>query len=288
MKFIFFGTPDFAARFLDGIIERGFVPAAVVTNPDRPVGRKQVITPPAVKVAAERWNALGQNAPIEILQPEKLDADFQEKIRAMEADFFVVYAYGKIFRKAVLDIPRLGIVGVHPSFLPKYRGPSPFLSALLQGERETGVTLYLLTEGIDDGPMLAKSKPTEITRADTSVTIAERLADMGAELFAANIAKFFAGEITPEPQDETQATFTKKFTSEDGFVDPVELATSQMGDSTVVFALDRKIRALNPEPGVWTKAPDGARVKLLEAEIRDSNLHLLVAQREGEKPKKIG
>ena len=129
MNYIFFGTPSFSARCLKILLDHGMVPAAVVCNPDRPVGRKQVVTPPPVKTI------IAELAPtVPILQPEKLDADFQAKLKAFNPDFFVVFAYNKILRKEVLDIPRLGTVGVHPSLLPKYRGPSPFQTALLDGK----------------------------------------------------------------------------------------------------------------------------------------------------------
>jgi folate-dependent phosphoribosylglycinamide formyltransferase PurN len=164
MKFIYFGTPDFSARLLERLVSAGFEPVAVVTNPDRPVGRKKIITPPPVKQflldMKNREPRTANHEKIEILQPEKLDAAFLEKLKSFGADVFVVFAYNKIFRKELLAIPRLGVVGVHPSFLPKYRGPSPFQSALLNGETETGVTLYRLVEGVDSGPIVRHRRPS--------------------------------------------------------------------------------------------------------------------------------
>ncbi len=213
MKFIYFGTPYFSASCLEQLLKHDVIPAAVVCNPDRPTGRKKIITPPPTKLVAEKFD-------IPVLQPEKLDADFIEKLRAMQPDFFLVFAYNKIFRRNFLDIPRLGTIGVHPSFLPKYRGPSPFQTALLDGARETGVTLYLLDEGVDSGPVLARSPIVQIGGRETFESLALKLAGAGASLLIETLPKFIAGEIKPQSQDESQATFTKKFKTEDGFVSP--------------------------------------------------------------------
>lgn len=125
MKYVFFGTPSFAARTLQKLLDAGMTPAAVVCNPDRPTGRKKIVTAPPVKSTVEAWTERTGQA-IEILQPEKFDEATVTKLRSFDADIFLVFAYNKIFRRNVLDIPRRGIVGIHPSFLPAYRGPSPF------------------------------------------------------------------------------------------------------------------------------------------------------------------
>ncbi len=281
MNYIFFGTPDIAARCLRILLDHGMVPSAVVCNPNRPTGRKHVITPPPVKTLIAH-----RQSPIPILQPEKLDAEFQAKLKAFNSDFFVVFAYNKILRKEVLDIPRLGTVGVHPSLLPKYRGPSPFQTALLDGETETGVTLYLLDEGVDSGPILTKSKPVPITETDTFASLAEKLSDIGGNLLVETLPPFYEGKIKPTPQDEAGASFTKKFKTACGFVEPDDLAAAEQGDAHKAAYLNRKIRALNPEPGVWTMR-DGKRLKLLEAKIVNGALRLTVIQREGEKAKKL-
>jgi methionyl-tRNA formyltransferase len=280
MNYIFFGTPSFSARCLKILLDHGMPPAAVVCNPDRPVGRKHVITPPPTKqlIANSKWQ-------IAVLQPEKLDAKFQEELQAFHPDFFVVFAYNKILKKDMLDIPCLGTVGVHPSFLPKYRGPSPFQTALLNGEMETGVTLYLINEGVDSGPILAKSKPVRVTDADTFNSLAEKLADVGGTMLLETLPPFYEGKTKPIPQNDADATFTKKFKTEDGFVEPDNLTAAERGNAEKAAHLDRKIRALNPEPGVWT-VRDGKRLKLLEAKIINGVLRLVVTQREGEKAKR--
>jgi methionyl-tRNA formyltransferase len=280
MNYVFFGTPSFSAQCLKILLDHGMAPTAVVCNPDRPVGRKHIVTPPPVKqLMAER------GATIPVFQPEKLDAEFQEKLKSLHPDFFVVFAYNKILRKDVLDIPRLGTVGVHPSFLPKYRGPSPFETALLNGETETGVTLYLLNEGVDSGPILARSKPVPITNADTFNSLAEKLSDVGGNMLVETLPAFHEEKITPVAQNDADATFTKKFKTEDGFVESSDVEAAERGEGDP-GALERKIRALNPEPGVWTTR-DGKRLKLLEAKIVNGALRLTVTQREGEKAKRI-
>ncbi len=281
MNYIFFGTPSFSAQCLKILSDNGMAPVAVVCNPDRPVGRKHIITPPPVKTLIEQS---GKN--IQIFQPEKLDTEFQAKLKSLNPDFFVVFAYNKILRKEILDIPRLGTIGVHPSFLPKYRGPSPFQTALLNGETKTGVTLYLLDEGVDSGSILVQSKPIAITGEDTFNSLAERLALVGGDILVETLPPFYEGKLSPEPQNEAEATFTKKFKAEDGFVDPNDLAAAEQGDAATSAYLDRKIRALNPEPGVWTMH-DGKRLKLLEAKIENGKLQLTVTQREGEKAKHL-
>jgi methionyl-tRNA formyltransferase len=286
MKYIFFGTPDFSARCLTILLDHGIVPITVVCNPDRPVGRKKIITPPPVKTAAQAWMATTGKT-IEILQPEKIDAEFRDHLRVLNSDFFVVYAYNKIFRKETLDVPLLGTIGIHPSLLPKYRGPSPFQTAILDGETQTGVTLYFLDEGIDSGPILAKSDPVPITDEDTFHSVAMKLAEVGANLFIKNISDIASKKITPQPQDESQATFTKKFKTEDGFVAPEDLAAAIQGDAEKAHSILRKINALNPEPGAWTTTTDGKRMKLLKAKIEGEHLALVETQEEGQKTKRL-
>src|ERR1700690_3293179 len=141
MKYVFFGSPRFAAIVLQKLIDGGIAPAAGVCNPDRPVGRKKIVTPPPVKTLV-----VSTSSEIDILQPEKLDDMFTKRLAAIEPDFFVVAAYAKIIPANVLAIPRLGTIGTHPSLLPKYRGASPIQAALLGGDAKTGTTLYLMDE----------------------------------------------------------------------------------------------------------------------------------------------
>jgi len=255
MKFIFFGTPEFAAIILEKLITAGFLPAAVVCNPDRPVGRKKIITPPPTKLVAQKYN-------IELLQPVSLEIENWKleikKIKNGIFDFFIVAAYGKILPPEIFKMPRLGTIGVHPSLLPKYRGASPIQSVIINGEEKTGTTLFLLDEKVDHGPILAKQELEFPISNFQFSNLQQRLAELSGDLLVATLPKFLKGEITPLTQDESQVTYTKKFTTEDGYVDLEK-------DNPVM--IERKIRALNPEPGVWTLSPSknvSKRIKILE------------------------
>jgi methionyl-tRNA formyltransferase len=276
MNYVFFGTPRFAEIVLGELLGAKLPPTAVVCNPDRPFGRKKAITPPPVKVLAAKIG-------IPVLQPEQLDEAFGVQLKRLTPDFFAVAAYAKIIPQHILDVPRLGTLGVHPSLLPKYRGASPIQSALLAGERTTGVSIYLMDAKMDHGPVFAEEKMA-IPEGENYSKLEERLAHLGGKLFAKTVPDFFAGTSHPQVQDETEATFTKKFKTEDGFVDEKELAAAVRGE-TVAAAIYRKILALNPEPGVWT-VQDGKRLKLLDAKLEHGSLRLTLTQREGEKPKR--
>lgn len=282
-KFLFFGTPEFALIVLQKLIASNFIPSAVICNPDRPVGRKKIITPPPTKILAEKLK-------IPVLQPEKIEIEnFKEEIykktKNKSFDFFIVAAYSKIIPKEIINIPRLGIIGVHPSLLPKYRGPSPIQSAILNGEKITGVTLYLLDEKVDHGPILAKK---ELPICNLSLfDLSKKLAEVGGELLVQLLPKFIKKEIKCLPQNEAEATYTKKFKTEDGFVKRESLKEAiKIGGETASF-LERKIRALNPEPGVWTMLHENQnekRLKILEAELKNNKLCLKKVQLEGQKP----
>lgn len=287
MKYVFFGSPRFAAIILKRLIEAGMPPAAIVCNPDRPFGRKKIVTPPLTKQAVfDEAEKTGVSSAIAILQPEKLDDAFIEHLRAIDPDFFVVAAYAKIIPRTVLEIPRLGALGTHPSLLPKYRGASPIQSALLAGDAVTGTTIYAMDEKTDHGAIYAE-REWPIAEGTNYLALEEQLAELSAETLIKVIPDFFIGNLTPQTQDELQATLTKKFTTADGFVDEKDLASAITGDDKeMARAVLNKIRALNPEPGCWTISA-GKRIKLLEARIgTDGRLKLLVTQEEGQKPKK--
>lgn len=273
MKFAFFGTPAFAAIILQGLIDAKMSPALIICNPDRPVGRKKTITPPLTKIIAEE-------AGIPVWQPENLEIrNWKLEIDKLGGlDFCIVAAYGKIIPKSVLDTMPAKFVGVHPSLLPKYRGASPIQSAILNNEPQTGVTLYRMDEKVDHGPILAQQiLENDELRIMNYETLMPALAALGTNLLIETLPKFAAGEIKAETQDETNATFTKKFTTEDAFVD--------LGKDDPIF-VERKIRALNPEPGVWTMQ-NGKRMKILEAEISEGKLKLKKIQIEGKKPQNL-
>ncbi|MBI4087423.1 MAG: methionyl-tRNA formyltransferase [Candidatus Liptonbacteria bacterium] len=284
-KFVFFGSTKFAAIILEKLIASGFVPMAVVSNPDRPFGRKKTITPPPVKTSVMRQVSSVKDKII-ILQPEKLDDEFEREIKGLEPRFGVVAYYAKIIPKKVIGTFPQGLIGVHPSLLPRYRGPSPIQSAILNGEQETGSTLFLLDEKTDHGPMLS-ALTCEIADDETNEELSKKLAEFGGDLLVAALPKFTAGEIKPASQDESLATYTKKFSAEDAFVEPTMLMNAEQNGAGAAVEIDRKIRALNPEPGVWTMQ-NGKRVKLLEASLHNGKLKLTKIQIEGEKQKLIG
>ncbi len=280
MNYVFFGTPRFADIVLTELLAAGLPPVAVVCNPDRPIGRKHVITPPPVKQSITH-----SGKPVRIFQPEKLDAAFEQELAALRPDFFVVAAYAKIIPRSVLDIARLGTLGTHPSLLPKYRGASPIQSAILNGEKETGVSIYLMDAKMDHGPILI-SEALPIRDDEDYSELEEDLAHLGGKLLAKIIPDFSVGKASGTEQDDAKATFTKKFITEDGFVPEKDLAAAEAGDTEQANRIVRIIRALNPEPGAWTLR-NGKRIKLLGARIQNNALRLTLAQQEGEKAKKL-
>jgi len=280
MRYVFFGTPRFAAIILENLINAGMPPVALVCNPDRPAGRKQVIAPPLTKEVATRH----QELEIQIFQPETKDELVKlNKQLFQETDFGIVAAYAMIIPKEVIEKSELGIIGVHPSLLPKYRGPSPIQSAILAGEKETGVSLFLMDEKVDHGSIISY-QTLDIGNEDNYEVLEKKLAELAGNLLIETLPKFIKGESTPLLQDETRATYTKKFTSEDEFVSPEDLAVATSGRSLKkAIEIDRKIRALNPEPGVWT-IQNNKRVKLLKAKLIDPKLQLTRIQKESKTP----
>jgi methionyl-tRNA formyltransferase len=283
-RYIFFGTPRFAEIVLGGLIRAQLRPVGLVCNPDRPVGRKQLFTaPPTKKLIAELPD-------IKIFQPENLAEllTLGPELAEIKPDFFVVAAYAKIIPRAILEIPRLGTLGVHPSILPRYRGASPIQSAILGGELETGTTIYLIDEKTDHGPILVQENlagygPNLPIAEVPYLELQEKLAVLGAKLLVECIPDFLDGTLPRQIQDESQATYTKKFKTEDGFVDSEDLDIAISGDTEKANEILRKINALNPEPGVWMMK-DGSRIKLLAAKLQNGSLVLTRTQREGEKP----
>jgi len=285
MRYIFFGTPRFAEIILDALLRADMPPIALVCNPDRPVGRKKIITAPETKKYIEKHGVSGHEKRITIFQPEALDATFEKKLKDLRPDFFVVAAYAKIIPKSVLDIPKLGTLGIHPSLLPKYRGASPIQSSILDGKKETGVTIFQVDEIADHGPLFAH-RASRIANGETYLQLEEKLAKLGGDLLVKTVPKFISGEIKSIAQDGGVATFTKKFRDEDGYVAPEDLKDAEAGGSSKAEIIFRKIRALNPEPGVWTMN-NRKRLKLLEANIVNGALKLTKIQEEGQKPKML-
>ena len=278
MKFVFFGTPRFAAIIVGGLINQGFLPSAVITNPDRPAGRKKTITPPPVKIICRKLNPR-----LPILQPEKNDDDFLNQLRECDADFFLVAAYGKILPKSLISIPRYGTIGVHPSILPKLRGATPIQSAILSGLKETGVTLFLIDEKMDRAPIISM-KSLDIHANDNTESLSDRLAILSKEMVVEIMPNI--SSLTTQPQNELEATYVSKFTASDAYIFPEELERACEGIEDSAESVNRKIRGFYPEPGAWTHQ-NNKRVKLLDAEIKLGKLVLKSVQVEGKKPKII-
>ena len=200
MKLVFMGTPDYAVNTLEALMAAGHTVAAVFAQPDKPVGRKHIITPPPVKVCAE-------NHGITVYQPNTLrDGKAEEILREIAPDAIVVVAYGKILPKEILDIPKYGCVNGHASLLPKYRGSAPIQQAIISGETVTGVTAQLMDEGIDTGDILATAE-TKIGTDETAEELFSRLSGLTAELLVNTLADLERGNITPQKQDEEKASY---------------------------------------------------------------------------------
>jgi len=263
LKIIFIGTPQFAAIILDKLCQANLKPVLVITAPDKPVGRKKIITPPPAKLTAEKYG-------IPISQP-KVISNFQFPIS--KPDLIVVAAYGQIIPKEILKIPRYGCLNVHPSLLPKYRGPSPIQAAVLNGDKETGVTIIKMTEKVDAGPIIANIKYQISNIKINYETLHNKLAELGADLLIKTIPLWIKGKIKEKLQDESKASYTKILTKEDGLInwrDPIE-------------KIERQIRAFNPWPGAYT-IYRGKMLKILEADIVNNQLILKKVQLEGKKP----
>ena len=202
-----------------------------------------------------------------------------------------------ILPKQILEIPAYGSIGIHPSLLPKYRGSTPIQTAILNGDEETGVSLFLIDEKMDKGKIIANSK-LQIANSDNYESLMRKLAELGADLLIKTLPDFVVGKITPPPaspceawraglsQDESQATYTKKFSNQDAYIEPVDLEKAQSEGGQIAIEIDRKIRALNSEPGMWTIL-NNKRTKILEAKIIDEKLKITKIQVEGGKPRNI-
>lgn len=237
ISIVFFGTPDFVLPIPQALLDLGCKILAVVTAPDRPAGRSQILTPSPVKSWAQKNN-------VPALAPEKLDKNFQSEIIDYKPDVGVLAAYGKIIPREVISLFPYGILVTHPSLLPKYRGASPVPTAILSGDKETGVSIIRIDDKVDHGPIVAQAKES-IHPTDTSETLLKRLFKRGAELIDQNIDKYIKGELKPSEQDHSLATFTKIFRREDGYID--------LGNPPSPEVFNRMVRAYYPWPGVWTR-----------------------------------
>ena len=213
LRVVFCGTPQFAVPALEALLAAGYDVPLVMAQPDRPVGRKQILTAPAVKQTAALRD-------IPVLQPEKLrnNPELEAKLHEIAPDAIVVVAYGRIIPPWMLTLPRLGNINVHASLLPKYRGAAPIQWALANGERVTGVTTMLLNEGLDTGPMLRR-REISVGEDETAVELLPRLSAVGGELLIETLSGLADGSARPVAQDDAAATLAPILTREDGRVD---------------------------------------------------------------------
>ncbi|MCW5982637.1 MAG: methionyl-tRNA formyltransferase [Bryobacteraceae bacterium] len=235
MRIAFLGTPEFAVPSLERLAESGMEIAAVLSQPDRPKGRGQKLAAPAVKEAALRLG-LAAHQPEKVNRPEVIAF-----LKQLGVDAMAVVAYGKIIPQAIIDIPRLGIVNVHASLLPKYRGAAPIQWAVANGETVTGVCTMRIDAGLDTGDILL-ARQTRIGPDETAVELAERLAPMGAELLVETLQGLGEGRITPRKQDHSEATLAPMLTREDGRIDWQWPAAR----------IHNRIRGFQPWPGAYT------------------------------------
>jgi methionyl-tRNA formyltransferase len=234
VRAIFFGSPDFSVPCLDALHEISDV-AAVICQPDRPAGRGLALRPPAVKVRAEQLE-------LPVWQPKKIRTpEFAQKLRELDADVGVVVAYGRILPRGVLEAFRTGCVNVHASLLPRWRGAAPIQWSIVRGDRETGVTLMLMDEGMDTGPILATAS-TPIDPQDDALSLSQRLSTMGAALLRRELPRYVAGDLPPTPQNDAAATSAPPLTKKDGQIDWNQLART----------VHDHIRGMNPWPGAYT------------------------------------
>lgn len=256
-RVLFFGTPEFAVPVLESLHQMESINlVGVFTQPDKPVGRKQILTPPPVKLAADKLA-------LPIYQPTKLKSeDYATQLRELAPDVIVIVAYGKIIPEAALTIPQYGWVNVHASLLPQYRGASPIQTAILNGVKQTGITLMKLDTGLDTGPIISQ-KPITIQSADNSQTLHNKLSRLGAELISESLLPYLAGQLKPRPQDNSLATTTKIIEKENGRI---------VWNKSADF-IARQIRAYTPWPGAFTTW-GGKSLKILEATVYDEVIAL--------------
>lgn len=250
MNVVFMGTPDFAVPSLENIAKVHFV-QAVFTQPDKPVGRKMILTPPDVKVCAEK---LG----IPVYQPVKLkDSDSYEIIKELNPDVIVVVAYGQILPENILNIPKYGCINVHGSLLPKYRGAAPIQWSVLNGDKVTGVTTMYMEKGLDTGDIL-ETKEYEIGINDTAGEVFDTLAEMGGKLILDTLEKAEKGELHPIKQDDSKSSYAKM----------LDKSMCNIDFSKTNLQVHNQVRGLSPWPVASTKL-NGKVLKIFETRLAE-------------------
>lgn len=248
-KIIFMGTSQFAVPILEALIKNKYQIGLVITAPDKPVGRQHKLTPPPVKQIALKHK-------LSVSQPVKV-SDCQPQISDLSPDLIIVAAYGQIIPKSILDIPRKDTLNIHPSLLPKYRGPSPIQTAILNNEKSTGLTIMLMNEKMDQGPIIAQ-KQIAISPDDTYQTLEKKLAVQSADFLIETLPQYLEDKIKPVAQEESRASYTKILTRQDGKINWQQSARE----------IARMVRAYHSWPGTWTEF-NGLRVKILKVKLAE-------------------
>lgn len=247
-KLVFMGTPAFSVPILEGLLEEGYEVVAVVTQPDRPVGRKKIITPTPVKEAAVKHGLL-------VLQPEKISgSEEMEKIIALQPDVIITAAFGQFLPEKLLQAPVHGAINVHASLLPKYRGGAPVHYSIINGEKETGVTIMEMIKKMDAGGIYAQES-LPITKQDDVGTMFEKLSALGKQLLLKTLPDILNGNLSPRPQDESKVTFSPNITREQEAIDWNKTAEE----------IDNQVRGMRPWPIAFTTY-EQTRWKLLNVE----------------------
>lgn len=268
LNMVFFGTPLLAVWVLEELEKGGILPSLVVTAPDKPAGRKLLLTPSPVKVWAAKHG-------IPILEPEKLDSNFISALKTEIYDLFIVAAYGKLIPKEMLGIPKHGILNVHPSLLPKFRGASPIISAILSGEKETGTSIMLLDEQMDHGPIVAQES-LDISDIPKASELGERLARLGGGMLVDLIPKWVTGNLKAREQDHAEASHCGKIIKEDGLINLADDPEKNY----------RKIRAFDEWPrACFFSERKGKKIRVVikDARLEDGKLVITRVLPEGKK-----
>lgn len=265
-KIIFFGTSKFSVLVLEKLLEHNFSPALIVTAPDKPKGRKLILTPPLVKSWAIEHE-------IDVAQPEKLTPEFIEKLGNTDWHLSIIASYGKIIPRELIELPRHGTLNVHPSLLPRWRGAAPIQASILN-DNETGVTIMLIDEELDHGPIIAQARIELPNWPVKASMLSDLLATEGGQLLAEIIPDWIDGKITPEAQDHKKATVAPKIKKEDGLID---LAAPPQENY-------RKIQAFDIWPGTYFMVKRNGkdiRVKISEATLKNNELKIIRVIPEG-------
>src|SRR3989344_3504721 len=286
INLVYFGSPEFSSQILESILGLSHV-VAVVTSPDRPLDRKQILTPSSVALTAGKYD-------LPIFKPENLDPANLAHLKLLKPDVFLVVSYGKIIPASWLTTPVIGTFNLHFSLLPKYRGALPISEAIKNGDRETGVTLMQMDEQLDHGQIISQAK-ISIDINDNCEVLANKLTQVGIELLTEYLPLLASGKFTSTLQDNSQATYTpttKTRTRQSAFIPwpDIQRAMSNEQSALTIHAL---IRSLNPDPGAWTKIPVGAyhdapsteiEIKIIKTSLISNHLVIESVQLPGNNP----